>query len=83
MLPSECRSQASTDTLGFPSAFVRGTPGLDRRRVGEKKGFPWRGQLGLEFRGASGQMIEGDPGLVAGHWLCFLAVAVVASTQAA
>ena len=50
MLSSECRSQGSMDTLGFPSAFVRGTPGSDRRRAG-KKGFPWRGAVGSRMLG--------------------------------
>lgn len=49
--------------LGVPLDKTGGTQG--------KKGFPWRGKLGLDVGGQvcqTGQMIEGDPGLAGGHW---------------
>lgn len=51
-----------------------------------KKGFPWRGQLGLECWGASvPNWADGRGGPWSSRWplVCFLAIAVVASTQAA
>ena len=48
--PSECCRWASMDTLGFPSAFARGTPGSDRRRAGEER-LPMEGAVGSRMLG--------------------------------
>lgn len=51
-----------------------------------RKHLSWREQLGLEYWGTGvlGWMNDrGSPGPADGPWLCFLAVAIVASTQAA